>query len=136
MVCQLYLSSYLLPAAQCDFQMTAQEKGLLNSISYAGQYVGDYGTLREAYIIQTRIKHLASKRRWSTLGLLSTLHNDGSLRSGLAPPRVSGFFDAECEKEQWANAEKLQIHTEPHVSEKHIDEDDSDAAERTEKEQV
>ncbi|CAG2056141.1 unnamed protein product [Timema podura] len=36
MVCQLYLSSYLLPAAQCDFQMTAQEKGLLNSISYAG----------------------------------------------------------------------------------------------------
>nr|CAD7266492.1 unnamed protein product [Timema shepardi] len=51
MVCQLYLSSYLLPAAQCDFQMTAQEKGLLNSISYAGQYVGDYTTLLETYMI-------------------------------------------------------------------------------------
>nr|CAD7461341.1 unnamed protein product [Timema tahoe] len=36
LVFELYLSSYLLPAAQCDFQMTAQEKGLLNSISYAG----------------------------------------------------------------------------------------------------
>nr|CAD7431294.1 unnamed protein product [Timema monikensis] len=35
LVFELYLSSYLLPAAQCDFQMTAQEKGLLNSISYA-----------------------------------------------------------------------------------------------------
>nr|CAD7434482.1 unnamed protein product [Timema monikensis] len=36
MVCELYGTSYLLPAAQCDFQMSAQEKGLLNSISLIG----------------------------------------------------------------------------------------------------
>nr|CAD7262956.1 unnamed protein product [Timema shepardi] len=36
MVCELYGTSYLLPAAQCDFQMSAQEKGLLNSIGLIG----------------------------------------------------------------------------------------------------
>ncbi|KAJ8877214.1 hypothetical protein PR048_021668, partial [Dryococelus australis] len=36
MVCELYGTSYLLPAAQCDFDMTTQEKGLLGSIALIG----------------------------------------------------------------------------------------------------
>ncbi|XP_063243924.1 synaptic vesicle glycoprotein 2A-like isoform X10 [Bacillus rossius redtenbacheri] len=35
-VCEIYGTAYLLPAAQCDFNMTAQQKGLLGSIALIG----------------------------------------------------------------------------------------------------
>lgn len=44
-------TSYIIPSAECDLQLSLVAKGYLNAISYAGKYL--YGSLENVIILQS-----------------------------------------------------------------------------------
>jgi hypothetical protein len=37
MIAEIFGSAFIIPAAQCEFEMGSSEKGLLNAVTYIGE---------------------------------------------------------------------------------------------------